>query len=164
VNVVITAGASEGGTWTVTPSTSAVAGRFLQLVNENSRAITFIPVNADKADYVIAVAVDESTGDARVDVVSTAQADAQAALASSGTVVTSVIESTGAEKTVRAAALITSPRKDPTLRITVPAAAETYTEWDDALDRVSADVLTVFAKGWHTDPPCRRADGTLKLK
>lgn len=162
MKVAIVAGASEGGRWTLSPSTGAVAARFLEIINENSRGITFVPVAAPKADYLIAVAVDESTGDARIDAVNP-QVDVAAALKSSSTVVT-VVESTGAVKTVTAAALITSPRLDPTLRLTVPPAADTFTSWDDALDSVAGGVLAVFSKGWKTDPPCRRADGTLKLK
>ena len=162
LNVSIAAGPSDGRAWHLPVSTGAVAARFLQLLNENSRGITFVPAAGPTADYAIAVAVDESTGDARKDVVDP-KADVRAALASTAPVVT-VIESTGAAKTVTAAAIVTSPRRDPTLRLIVPPPPDVFTEWDDAVDRASGDVLALFAHGWHAGVPCRRPDGTVKRK
>jgi len=37
-----------------------------------------------------------------------------------------------------------------------------YTGWRDAVDHLSANMLGWFQNGWHTNPPCREADGSIR--
>jgi hypothetical protein len=37
-----------------------------------------------------------------------------------------------------------------------------YTAWRDAVDHLSSNMLVWFQNGWHTNAPCREADGSIR--
>jgi len=37
-----------------------------------------------------------------------------------------------------------------------------YTGWRDAVDHLSTNMLTWLQNGWHTNPPCREANGSIR--
>lgn len=37
-----------------------------------------------------------------------------------------------------------------------------YTAWREAIDHLSTNMLNWLQNGWHTNPPCREADGSMR--